>query len=168
MLPRFTATVHKEFIELRNKRVKGDKRRNPYFFWDSEFVEHHQALINPNQTLVETWKYDCDDKLLGRVDYKMNAQIGVKISSPIQKVVKENGVDKFIIWQWAKGWTKLEVGMEVEYDIMGVVDAKEACKYLKPDEYGDMRFPFPLPKKVKKVCTMPFRYDRIYEEKRSK
>ena len=151
MKPRFTAIVHKEFIERRNEQAKGDSRPNPYFYWDSEFVEHHQALVNPAQTLVETWEYDCDDKQLGRVDYKQYAKAGVKVSHPIQGVVKRNGVDKFIIWQWTKGWKKLEVGMEVEYDILGVVNAQEACTHLKHDGTYDqkgrknMRFPFPLP-----------------------
>ena len=41
--------------------------------------------------------------------------------------------------------------MEVEYDILGVVNAQEACTHLKHDGTYDqkgrknMRFPFPLP-----------------------
>ena len=53
---RYKGKVAKEFIVRRDERVAKDEREqlDPYFQWDCEFVEWHQAKVDPFQTL-----YDC-------------------------------------------------------------------------------------------------------------
>jgi hypothetical protein len=138
---RFKGTVNKEFIEQRNIKVAKDKNRNPYFRWDCEFVEHHQAAVDRFQTLYEGFEYDTKHEHLGNLDYKIYSKAGVHISDYIQKQVKNGLIDYFAIWSWAKPWgDPLEEGQVVEYDILGHVDAKEAIKQLNEEN----RFTFPL------------------------
>ena len=138
---RFKGTVKKEFIDQRNVKVAKDKNKNPYFRWDCEWVENHQASVDQFQTLYEGFEYDTTHEHLGNLDYKIYAKAGVHISEYIQNQVKKGKIDYFAIWSWAKPWEDpLEEGQVVEYDILGHVDAKEAIKNLNEQN----RFTFPL------------------------
>lgn len=138
---RFKGKVTKEFIEQRNVKVNKDSNPNPYFRWDSEFVENHQAAVDRFQTLYEGFEYDTVHEHLGNLDYKLYAKAGVHISPYIQEQVKKGLIDYFAIWSWAKPWEgPLEEGQTVEYDILGHVDAKEAIAQLNSQN----RFTFPL------------------------
>ena len=50
-MTKFKGIVTQEFIDRRQKRVVKDTRTdvNPYFQWDSEFVEYHQCQVDPQQ-----------------------------------------------------------------------------------------------------------------------
>ena len=56
----YKGKVAKEFIVRRDERIAEDKRSNvdPYFQWDCEFVEWHQAKVDPFQTLYDGYEYD--------------------------------------------------------------------------------------------------------------
>ena len=51
----YKGKVAKEFIVRRDEHIAEDKRSNvdPYFQWDCEFVEWHQAKVDPFQTLYD-------------------------------------------------------------------------------------------------------------------
>ena len=143
----FKGIVTQEFIDRRDaivaKRKAGRDKHVPIKDlirrWDSEFPEHHQVSIDPKQTLYEGWKIDVIHEVFKRTDYKLYAKAGVHVSNEIQKVAIAGEVDTFAIWTWTRGYKPLVAGMEVEYDILGHVNAQEAVKKIKNN-----RFPFPL------------------------
>lgn len=146
---RFKGKVTKEFIEKRNRHVANDSNPNPYFRWDSEWPENHQAAVDRFQTLYEGMEYDTTHDHLGNLDYKLYAKAGVHISPYIEKKARAGLIDYFVVWSWAKPWNgPLEEGQTVEYDILGHVDAQSALKNLREvkDRYGNIkkRFTFPL------------------------
>jgi hypothetical protein len=125
----YKGIVTKEFIEQRNVKVAKDKnKKNPFFRWDSEFPEYHQVQIDKNQTLYEGFEYDTVHAHLGNLDYKMYSKDGVHVSDYIKDKVDEGLIDYFVVWMWNKPHEKLEEGMEVEYTILGFVDAKQAVQ----------------------------------------
>jgi hypothetical protein len=137
----FKAKVDKAFIIQRNKKVNEDNRPNPYFRWDSEFVEFHQANVDKFQTLYDGYEYDTYHEILGAVDYKMYSKSGVHVSEYIQKQIKVGKIDQLGIWMWSKPWLgPLEENQVVEYDILDYVDAKEALKHISENN----RFTYPL------------------------
>lgn len=137
----FKAKVDKAFIIQRNKKVNEDNRPNPYFRWDSEFVEFHQANVDKFQTLYDGYEYDTYHEILGAVDYKMYSKSGVHVSEYIQKQIKVGKIDQLGIWMWSKRWLgPLEENQVVEYDILDYVDAKEALKHISENN----RFTYPL------------------------
>lgn len=125
---RFKAIPSKAFITQRNQKVARDSRDNPYFFWDSELPEWHQCEIDPKQTMNTSWHWDTVHEELGNIDYKLFSQAGVHVSDAIQRQVKEGNIDYFGVWMWATRHQQLQEGVEVEYDLLGYVDAKEAIK----------------------------------------
>ena len=149
---RYKGKVAKEFIVRRDERVAKDEREqlDPYFQWDCEFVEWHQAKVDPFQTLYEGYEYDTVHKVLGNIDYKIYSKAGVHLSPYIQKQILEGKIDKLGIWMWVKPYKRLELGESVEYEIIDFVDAKQALARLEPDMKGGQRFQYPL-KELKEV-----------------
>ena len=70
----------------------------------------------------------------------MYSQKGVHISASIQKCIKEDVLDKLVIWRWLPFYTELKEGMRVKYEILAIVDAKEALNQLNEEN----RFKFTL------------------------
>ena len=137
----FKAKVDKAFITQRDKKISEDKRPNPSFRWDSEFVEFHQAKVDKFQTLYDGYEYDTYHEILGAVDYKMYSKSGVHVSEYIQKQIKAGKIDQLGIWTWFRPWPgPLEENQIVEYEILDYVDAKEALKHINENN----RFTYPL------------------------
>jgi len=137
----FKAKVDKAFIIQRDKKISEDNRPNPYFRWDSEFVEFHQVKVDKFQTLYDGYEYDTYHEILGAVDYKMYSKSGVHVSEYIQKQIKAGKIDQLGIWMWSRSWPgPLEENQIVEYEILDYVDAKEALKHLNENN----RFTYPL------------------------
>jgi len=137
----FKAKVDKAFIIQRDKKISKDNRPNPYFRWDSEFVEFHQVKVDKFQTLYDGYEYDTYHEILGAVDYKMYSKSGVHVSEYIQKQIKAGKIDQLGIWMWSRPWPgPLEENQIVEYEILDYVDAKEALKHLNENN----RFTYPL------------------------
>lgn len=118
----------REFITQRDVKIKADKnQKTAPFRWDAEAVEWHQCDIDPKQTMYEGWQYDANHDDLGHVDYKMYSKEGVHVSKAIQLEISKGNIDTLVIWQWTLPWRgPLKVGIPVDYDILGQVDAKEA------------------------------------------
>lgn len=128
MIGTYKATVTPEFIQHRNRQAP--KYNAGVFGADAEFPEHHQVTIDAEQTLHEAWEYDTyHSGMDSRLDYKMYSQAGIHISPAIQRAIKANKTDKLVIWRWID-YTELREGMEVEYEILGIVDAKESIRNL--------------------------------------
>jgi len=137
----FKAKVDKAFIIQRDKKISKDNRPNPYFRWDSEFVEFHQVKVDKFQTLYDGYEYDTYHEILGAVDYKMYSKSGVHVSEYIQKQIKAGKIDQLGIWMWSRPWPgPLEENQIVEYEILDYVDAKEALKHINENN----RFTYPL------------------------
>ncbi len=137
----FKAKVDKAFIIQRNKKVNEDNRPNPYFRWDSEFVEFHQVKVDQFQTLYDGYEYDTYHEVLGAIDYKMYSKSGVHVSEYIQKQIKAGKIDHLGIWTWSRPWPgPLEENQVVEYEILDYVDAKQAIKNINENN----RFTYPL------------------------
>lgn len=137
----FKAKVDKTFIIQRDKKISEDNRPNPYFRWDSEFVEFHQVKVDKFQTLYDGYEYDTYHEILGAVDYKMYSKSGVHVSEYIQKQIKAGKIDQLGIWMWSRPWSgPLEENQVVEYEILDYVDAKEALKRINENN----RFTYPL------------------------
>ena len=133
MIGTYTGIVTAEFIKRRDYMVSQPNWNAGIRGADAEFPEWHQALIDPNQTLYEEWEWDTNHSLYGTLDYKQFAKPGIKISSPIIKVIKQDKTENLPIWRWSNGnrWVELTEGMEVSYDIMGVVNARQAVDRLE-------------------------------------
>ena len=137
----FKAKVDKAFIIQRDEKVNEDNRPNPYFRWDSEFVEFHQAKVDKFQTLYDGYEYDTYHQMLGAIDYKMYSKSGVHVSEYIQKQIRNSRIDKLGIWMWSRPWPgPLEENQVVEYKILDYVDAKDALKHINKNN----RFTYPL------------------------
>ncbi len=142
----YRGKVDKEFIQRRDELVAQDNRAglNPYFQWDCEFPEQHQAKIDSFQTLYDGYEFDTVHKMLGNVDYKIYSKEGVKLSRYIQKQIRAGKIDKICIWMWSKPYRRLEEGNTVEYEILDFVDAQQCLERLECDSKGGERFQYPL------------------------
>ena len=142
----YESVVTHEFIERRDAIIAGilkkgkDTKLDLIRRYNCEWPEHHQATIDPNQTLYEGNQYDTIHTKLGNCDYKQYAKIGIHIGKFIQKQVNNNKIDNFVIWKWyPNNWSvTLEENKNVTYEIIGVINAKFALKFL---DHGD-RFPY--------------------------
>ena len=139
MIGTYKAVVTAEFIERRDKMAP--EFNAGIFGADAEFPEHHQAEIDPEQELHESWEYDTYHyEMDSNLDYKMYSQTGIHISKAIQRVIRKGITQKLVIWRWLPFYEELTEGMEVEYEILGIVDAKEALSKLNKEN----RFKFKL------------------------
>ena len=139
MIGIYQGVVSKEFIKRRD--IMAPVFKQGIFGADAEFPEHHQADIDDQQELNETYHYDTyHSGLSASLDYKMHSQKGVHISKSIQKCIKEDVLDKLVIWRWLPFYIELKEGMRVKYEILAIVDAKEALNELNEEN----RFTFPL------------------------
>lgn len=127
----FMATPDKDFIKERDKKANLWSPRRA----DAEFPEWHQVLIDPLQEKYFNKKgevYDADvvHKKLGICEYKQFAKAGFKISNNTEKAIIAGIVEKIIVWRWSNNnrWDPLQEGKSVGYDIVGIVDAKEALE----------------------------------------
>ena len=137
----YKGRVDADFIKHRNNIIR--KRDAGIRGADSEFVEFHQAKVDPMQTLYERATYDTYHKILGRIDYKQYSKDGVHVSEWIQEQIKLKKIDMLGIWKWypSNTWTKLEEGMTVQYEILDYVDAQMALKYI---DTTTNRFKYPF------------------------
>jgi len=137
-MPKFKGTVSAEFIARRDKKAGGFNAgiRGA----DAEFIEHHQVLIDPFQSLYEGYEYDTFHSTLGRIDYKQYSKAGIKLGEYTQRQIREGMVQYIGIWKWLPNnhWEELHEGKVVQYEILDYVDAKEALKQLNDDG----RFPY--------------------------
>lgn len=130
----YKAIVTDDFIEHRNRMAP--KYNAGIFGADAEFPEMHQCKIDDDQTLYEKWHYDTYHTPTSSAwDYKMYSHAGIHISRAIQNVIMAGKTDSLVIWRWLPEYTQLEVGMEVEYEIMAIVDAKEALAKLVDNRF---------------------------------
>lgn len=129
MIGTYKATVTPEFIQHRNRQAP--KYNAGVFGADAEFPEHHQVTIDEEQILYEKWEYDTyHTGLECSMDYKMHSHSGIHVSPAIQRVITAGKTDKLVIWRWLPEYVELEAGMEVEYEILAIVDAKESIRNL--------------------------------------
>ena len=137
----YKGKVDADFIKHRNSIIR--KRDAGIRGADSEFVEFHQAKIDPMQSLYEKETYDTYHQILGRIDYKQYSKDGVHVSKWIQKQIAQRNIDILGIWKWypSNKWTKLEEGMTVQYEILDFVDAQMALNYI---DTTTNRFQYPL------------------------
>ena len=137
----YKAKVNKEFIKHRDSII--NKRNAGIRGADSEFVEFHQAKIDPMQTLYEHATYDTYHMILGRIDYKQFSEAGVHISEWIQKQIAAGKIDVLGIWKWypKNQWEELKEGMVVQYEILDFVNAKTALEFLDK-ETNRFKYPF--------------------------
>ena len=143
----YSGVPTKAFIQDRNRKAEGtdDTEERKYFRWDSEFPETDLPNHFDRLTWYDGIGYDLKDTILNNIDNKLYGWSGVKVSDWVQKQVKKEKIDYFLIWKWVTPWTaKLEEGKEYKYQVLGVVDAQEACKHLKKDNYENDRFRFPM------------------------
>lgn len=157
----FKGKVDKAFVERRDQLVAEDKRSDidPYFQWDSEFVEYHQCKVDKFQTRYDGYEYDTIHEHLGNIDYKLyrSSDGTFHVSEYIQRQVKAGIVDMFGIWMWNGRYKgPLEEGQSVEYTIIDYVDAKQALELI--DENN--RIPYPFPEKIEEEVDV---YDIIRE-----
>lgn len=139
MIGTYKAVVTAEFIKYRDEMSQVFNAG--IFGADAEFPEHHQAEIDPEQELNESWEYDTYHyEMDSNLDYKMYSQTGIHISKAIQRVIRKGITQKLVIWRWLPFYVELTEGMEVEYEILGIVDAKEALSKLNKEN----RFNFKL------------------------
>ena len=137
----YKGKVDADFIKHRNSIIR--KRDAGIRGADSEFVEFHQAKIDPMQSLYEKETYDTYHQILGRIDYKQYSKDGVHVSKWIQKQIAQRNIDILGIWKWypSNKWVKLEEGMTVQYEILDFVDAQMALNYI---DTTTNRFQYPL------------------------
>jgi hypothetical protein len=157
----FTGTVSAKFITRRDKkinehRVKGDIE-NLVNRWNAEFPEHHQCMIDPDQTLFEGnekyshHEFDVIHKIYGNCDYKQFAIAGVRVSNYIMERIKNGTINHVIVWEWSNGNISpvLIENQEVSYTILGVVPASyiiETAEVAGQDKYGKNYYRFPYVK----------------------
>ena len=149
MLGKYKAKVWPEFIVRRDRRVhedltsdrkKGIKstKDEHLFRKDEEFPEYHQPTIDKNQTHAPEHekRWDTEHATLGNLDYKQDAKNGVHVSQWIQKRIEEGNIDYLVIWKWLPfgQHNVLTEDSMVEYEIIAVVNAKEALELLKKSE----------------------------------
>lgn len=142
----YSATVTPEFIARRDKMVEhldaGIRGAN------CEFPEHDQARRDPNQVLSKDGEMRYDTMHLVdnvTLDYKQYAKSGVHISPFIKRSILLGHTQKLVIWKWRPNnfAPDLNENTQVSYEILGVVDAKEAVDNLEYVD-GKQRFKFPL------------------------
>lgn len=143
----FKAIVDKDFISRRNVKIAEDTRTdvNPYFQWDSEFVEFHQCKVDSFQTEFKGYEADTIHQMLGNIDYKLyrGSDGTCHVSPYIQKAIKNGITEQLGIWMWnGKYPGPLQEGQTVEYTILGYIDAKQALKHI---DKKTNRIPYPLP-----------------------
>jgi hypothetical protein len=127
----FMATPDKDFIKERDERSGWWSPHRA----DAEFPEWHQVQIDPLQEKYfnekgEQYNADVIHEKYGICDYKQFAKDGFKISENTENAINNNIVKNIIVWRWSNNnrWSPLEEGKSVGYDIMGIVDAKEALE----------------------------------------
>lgn len=142
LLGKYKAKVTKDFIESRNKKIAGalknpknagKKEEDFYYRWDAELPEYHQSIIDDLQELYEGFEYDTTHQILKNLDYKQDSYAGVHVSDYIQEQIDEGNIQYLVIWKWLPN-NKHHVLIEesvVEYEIVAIVDAKEARELLK-------------------------------------
>ena len=132
MIGTYSSTITKAFIERRNEMAP--KFNAGVFGADAEFPEHHQVEIDPEQSVNESWHFDTyHSGIKAALDYKMYSHQGIHISTAIQRCIREGWIDKLVVWRWVPWYTELKEGMEVEYEILGLVDAKKSLSQLNRD-----------------------------------
>jgi hypothetical protein len=132
VIGKFKAIVTDDFIEHRDRMAP--KYNAGVFGADAEFPEYHQCKTDPDQEIYKDWHYDTYHTPTSSAwDYKMHSQNGIHVSPAIQRVIKSGKTDCLVIWRWIPEYTQLEAGMEVEYEIMEIVDAKLALEKLNYD-----------------------------------
>lgn len=129
-MSKFKATVTKEFIERRDKNAV--KFKAGIRGADAEFIEYHQSLIDPLQTLYEKMEYDTVHEILGNIDYKQYSREGVHIGKYCQNLIKKGKVHKIGIWRWLprNQWEELYEGKTVQYEIIDYIDADRLIEYI--------------------------------------
>ena len=138
----FMAAPDKDFIKERDQKSEWWSPRRA----DAEFPEWHQIQIDPLQKKYFNEKgevYDADviHEKYGICDYKQFAKAGFKVSGNTEKAIKAGIVENIIVWRWSNKnrWDPLQEGKSVGYDIVGIVDAKEALEKSYIDEKGERR-----------------------------
>jgi len=144
LVGRYKGTVNQKFIDHCNRKA-ADYTRG-IFGVECEFPEHHQCEIDPKQTLHEGATFDTTHEDLETLDYKLYSQEGVHVSPWIQKQIAAGRIKNLVVWKWTNGYKRLYLNDEVEYTILGVVDAKLALEHIKRN--GNDRFDF---NKIEKV-----------------
>ena len=143
----YTGVVPEEFIEHRNGKVATTVDRselNKYRRWDSEFPEWDIVNHIKGFTRYPGNDHDIDCVTYNQLDFKIFAKIGVKVNTyPVEQVLKGN-INYFAVWKWVIPWEiPLKANQETQYEILGLVDAKEAINALqKVPNKNEYRFPF--------------------------
>lgn len=121
-MTKFKATVPAKFIVRRDRMIP--KFNAGIRGADAEFIEYHQALVDPFQILYEGMAWDTTHEILGNIDYKQYAKDGVKLSEYCQKQIKAGNVHFIGVWRWLPKniWEELYEGKVVEYEILDYVD----------------------------------------------
>jgi len=139
-MPKFKGTVTAEFIARRDSKAPGFVAgvRGA----DAEFIEHHQALIDPFQTLYEGYEFDTKHSVLGNIDYKQYSKAGIKLGEYTQQQIRGGKVQYIGVWRWLPNnlWEELHEGKVVQYEILDYIDANKAIEHLDDDN----RFPFDI------------------------
>jgi len=77
-----------------------------------------------------------------KCDFKQYAKSGIHVGPHPQRWVKEGKIQDFVIWKWlpnnfyAGRWSeRFTLGSTVEFEILGIVDAKEALQTLEENRF---------------------------------
>lgn len=137
----YKAKVDKTFIAHRNKIAP--HRNAGIRGADCEFVEYHQAKVDPMQTINEKWEWDTTHSILGNIDYKQYSKNGIHVSIAIQEQIKKGNIHVLGIWQWYPNnkYVELQEGMVIQYKILDFVDAKSALASIDK-ETNRFKYPF--------------------------
>ena len=127
----YTSVASPEFIKRRDKFI-GDG--DDYYRKDAEFPEWHISEHLPHVSLNESWQWDTDDDKFPRNDLKQNSKNGVHISYPVEKNIRRGIVKYLTIWEWHPNnrHRKVVLGESYTWEILGIVDAKEALNRMNP------------------------------------
>lgn len=123
------------FVSQRN--INAPRYKMGIFGADCEFPEFHQSQIDPDQTLYKGWHYDTNHRVLGHLDYKLLSSKGVHVSDSIKKQIANGNIQYLVIWKWKHQYKEIYLNQEVEYILLGIVDAKLALEHLKSANYFD-------------------------------
>jgi hypothetical protein len=133
----FSFAVDQHYLDIRSYAAKTYNGSN-LFRGSCELPEHHQCIVDPNQTLTIANEKgyrigDTEHAILGITDYKIDHQDGLYLGNDTEKNISNDKIKIIVVWTWIT-WPNdyLKTGDELTYKIKGWIDAKEALALRNP------------------------------------